>query len=131
MTCLKVKSAIAAEARCRRRRSSRKAMFARGRALLAAAALLALAFVAIGDRPTAAAPALAEPVTTVALLGVQFLNDHADLEPTTDAERARLASIKELFESDLQASGRYRFAPIPADAAGKIAAGPEIGNCAR
>ena len=74
-------------------------------------------------------PRSSEPVKTVALLGVQFLNDHEDLEPTTEAERARLASIEALFKSELEASGRYRFAPIPADAAAKIAAGPEIGNC--
>ena len=122
-------SAIAAEAR---RGSSREVRFTRPRALLAAlgvAALLALTFVAIGDRSTAAAPALADPVTTVALLGVQFLNDHEDLEPTTDAERARLASIEKLFKSELEASGRFRFVAIPADAAAKIAAEREIGNC--
>ena len=131
MTGPEVKSAckIAGEAR---RGSSREVRFTRPRALLAAlgvAALLALTFVAIGDRSTAAAPALADPVTTVALLGVQFLNDHEDLEPTTDAERARLASIGKLFKSELEASGRYRFVAIPADAAAKIAAEREIGNC--
>ena len=41
----------------------------------------------------------------------------------------RLASIAELFKSKLEASGRYEFVPVPADAAAKIAAGPEIGNC--
>jgi hypothetical protein len=77
----------------------------------------------------AAARELSNPVKTVALLSVQFLNDHEDLEPTTDAERARLASIAELFESMLEASARYRFASMPVDATAKIAAGPEIGNC--
>jgi Protein of unknown function (DUF2380) len=134
MTDLKVESAsaIAAETRRRSRRSSPKVMFAGARtplAALAVAALLALTFFAIGDRSTTVAPALADPVTTVALLGVQFLNDHEDLEPTTDAERTRLASIEKLFKSELESSGRYRFVAIPADAAAKIAADREIGNC--
>ena len=76
-------------------------------------------------RSTAAAPAR----KTVAMLSVQFLNDHADLEPTTDAERARLGSIEQLFKSELEASGRYSFVSIPSDLAAKMAAGPEMGNC--
>jgi hypothetical protein len=63
------------------------------------------------------------------LLNIQFLNDHEDLEPTTGAERARLALIESLFKAKLEASGRYKFVSIPADAAGKIAAGPAIGAC--
>jgi hypothetical protein len=103
-------------------------MLARGRALLAVlgiAAFLVPTSVAIGDR--SAANASSDPVKTVALLSVQFLNDHEDLEPTTAAERTRLASIEALFQSE--ASGRYRFIPIPADAAAKIAASQEIGSC--
>ena len=134
MTGPKVESAreVAAEFQCRRSRSNRDALFARGRARLAAlgvAALLALTSITIGGRSTAAAPAHDGSITSVALPGVQFLNDHEDLEPTTDAERARLAAIKELFRSELEASGRYKFAPISVDAAAKIAAGPEIGSC--
>ena len=102
----------------------------RARAPLAAlATLLILVFCLAGERPAAAASAPSDSVKIVALLGVQFLNDHEDLEPTTEAERARLASIEELFKSELEASGHYRFAPIAADAAAKIAAGPEIGSC--
>ena len=63
------------------------------------------------------------------MLNVQFLNDHEDLEPTTAAERARLASIESLFKAKLEASGRYRVVSVPADVAAKIAAGPEIGAC--
>jgi hypothetical protein len=129
MTGPEVKSAckIAAHARGL---SRREYMLACGPALLAAssiAALLMLTSVAIGGGP--AAVALADPVKTVALLGVQFLNDHEDLEPTTVAERARLKSIADLFKSELEASGQYRFVPIPPEAAAKMAAGPEIGNC--
>jgi hypothetical protein len=105
---------------------------ARGRAATAAigiATILALMCVVLGARPTAAGPAPSDAVKTVALLGAQFINDHADLEPTTDAERARLASIEALFKSKLDASSRYKLLSIPSDAAAKIAAGPEIGNC--
>jgi len=101
----------------------------RRRASLAAlgiATFLTLLCLVVGVRSTAAAP---DGVKAVALLGVQFINDHADLEPTNDAERARLASIEQLFKSRLDASGRYRFVAIPADAAAKIASGPEIGAC--
>ena len=82
---------------------------------------------AVGARSTAAA-AQNDPVKAVAFLNVQFLNDHADLEPTTSAERIRLATIESLFKAKLEASGRYRFVSIPADAA-KIAAGPDVGAC--
>jgi Protein of unknown function (DUF2380) len=111
------------------RRRRRKRLRARARAPLAAlGALLIAAFCLVGERPTAAA-APSDAVKTVAFLGVQFLNDHEDLEPTTAAERARLVSIEQLFKSELETSGHYRFARIAADAAGKIAAGPEIGSC--
>jgi len=108
----------------------REGLLARARAPLAAlAALLILAFCGVAERPAAAASAPSDSVKTVALLGVQFLNDHEDLEPTTEAERGRLASIEQLFKSELEASGHYRLATIAADAAAKIAAGPEIGGC--
>jgi Protein of unknown function (DUF2380) len=106
-------------------------LFARGRLALAAwglAALLIVGPVALSAR-LAAADAPAEPAKSVALLNVQFLNDHEDLEPTTAAERARLALIASLFKAKLEASGRYTFVSIPADAAAKISAGPEVGAC--
>lgn len=109
----------------------RPEVFAAGRAplvALAGAAFLILGPVAVGARSTAAA-GLYDPVRVVALLNVQFLNDHADLEPTTNAERVRLASIQSLLKAKLEASGRYKFVSIPADAAAKMAAGPEIGAC--
>lgn len=97
-------------------------------AALAVAALLVVGFCAVG-LGSMAAGAPSERVKSVALLDVQFLNDHADLEPTTDAERTRLASIGSLFKAKLAASGRYRLVSIPADVAAKIAAGPEVGAC--
>jgi hypothetical protein len=106
-------------------------LLARGRAALAAWGLAALLIVgppALSPR-VAAAAAPSEPAKSVALLNVQFLNDHEDLEPTTAAERARLALIASLFKAKLEASGRYTFVSIPADAAAKISAGPEVGGC--
>jgi hypothetical protein len=102
------------------------------RAVIATCAALGVAafllMVAVSARSTAAT-AQNDPVKAVAFLNVQFLNDHADLELTTDAERVRLASIESLFKAKLEASGRYKFVSIPADAAAKIAAGPEVGAC--
>jgi hypothetical protein len=106
-------------------------LFARGRPALAACGLAALLVVGPVARSArlAAADSPAEPAKSVALLNVQFLNDHEDLEPTTAAERARLALIASLFKAELEASGRYTFVSIPADAAAKISAGPEVGAC--
>jgi hypothetical protein len=109
--------------RPRRRNASGRAL-----AALALAALLILGSVALSVRLAAAATP-PEPAKSVALLNVKFLNDHEDLEPTTGAERARLALIATLFKAKLEASGRYTFVSIPADTAAKIAAGPEIGAC--
>jgi hypothetical protein len=78
---------------------------------------------------SAATAAPYEPAKSVALLTVQFLNDHEDLEPTTSAERARIALIASVFKAKLEASGRYTFVSIQADAAAKISAGPEVGAC--
>ena len=98
------------------------------RASLAALGLAALLILeAVGVPAAAAAPS--DPPKSVALLNVEFLNDHGDLEPTTSAERARLALIGSLFKAKLEASGRYKFVSIPAEAAAKIAAGPAIGAC--
>ena len=37
--------------------------------------------------------------------------------------------IASVFKAKLETSGRYHFVSIPADAASKIAAGPEVGAC--
>ncbi len=88
---------------------------------------LALAGVAILFSGRSAVVA-AEP-KSVAFLGAQLLNDHESLEPTTDAERARLAAIEALFKQKLEASGRYAFVSLPATTAAKIAEGPSYGTC--
>jgi Protein of unknown function (DUF2380) len=116
-------SEIAAHAGCGRLARSRAS-----RAVWALAALLIIGPVASGVC-SAATGAPSEPAKSVALLNVQFLNDHEDLEPTTAAERARIGLIASIFKTKLEASGRYTFVSIPAEAAGKIAAGPEVGAC--
>ena len=124
-------SGVAAEARRRPRLSRRKTLLAPGCASLAASGVAA--FLIFGPLTvgvcSATTDAPSEPAKSVALLNVQFLNDHEDLEPTTGAERARIALIASVFKAKLEASGRYTFVSIPADAAGKIAAGPEVGAC--
>jgi hypothetical protein len=100
------------------------------RASLAAWALAALIIIGpVASGACSAADAPSEPAKSVALLNVQFLNDHEDLEPTTPAERARIGLIASVFKTKLEASGRYTFVSIPADTAAKIAAGPEVGAC--
>ncbi len=113
------------------RLSRRTGQLAPGGAALAAWGLAA--FLIFGtpavDACSAATDAPSEPAKSVALLNVQFLNDHEDLEPTTAAERTRIGLVGSVFKAKLEASGRYTFVSIPAEAAGKIAAGPEVGAC--
>lgn len=92
----------------------------RGAISAAAAALLACA---------PGGPALAAAPKTMAFLGVQFLNDNATLEPTTAAERARIAALGKTFKAMLEASGRYAFVPVSAAAQAKIDDGPTVGAC--
>jgi hypothetical protein len=103
------------------------------RSLVSLAAWGFAAFLTFGpltvDVCSATMDAPSEPAKSVALLNVEFLNDHEDLEPTTGAERARVALIASVFKAKLEDSGRYTFVSIPAEAAGKIAAGPEVGAC--
>jgi hypothetical protein len=124
-------SGVAADAGRNPRLSRRKALLSPGCVLLTVwglAAFLILGPLAVGVC-SAAADAPSERVKSVALLTVQFLNDHEDLEPTTSAERARIALIASVFKAQVEASGRYQFVSLPADAASKIAAGPEVGAC--
>jgi hypothetical protein len=65
----------------------------------------------------------------VAFLGVQFQNDNEGLEPTTEAERARVTRTEKAFVEQLAASGRYRTIPVPDDVRAKIAAGQAVGEC--
>ena len=65
----------------------------------------------------------------LALLQVHFQNDNEGLEPTSDAERARLQRTGEEFSQQLAASGRFAVLPLPDDMRAQIAAGQAIGEC--
>lgn len=77
---------------------------------------------------SAAAPAVAG-APTLAYLGVTLQNDNAGLEPTTDAERARLARTGDEFTRLLQESGQFRVLPLGAAQKARIDAGQEPGAC--
>jgi hypothetical protein len=140
MTVREIKSAatIASNAQNRSRVRGREVFISRRRAPRCAFAIMAfllpmsivlLTSIGVGGRVFAAESTPVAPVKSVAFLGVQFLNDHEGQEPTTDAERARLVSLEELFKSKLEASGRYRFVRIPPDTKAKIASGAAMGAC--
>ena len=66
---------------------------------------------------------------SVALLGVHLQNDNEMYEPTSDAERARMVTVAEIFKHQLSASERYSFVEVPPDVQSKIAAGRTMGEC--
>jgi hypothetical protein len=93
-----------------------------------AAILPALGFVGC-DQAAAVEGTPSTQVKSIAFLDIKFQNDHEAQEPTTDAERARVASLEAVFKSQLEGSGHYRFILIPSDIKAKIASGPSIGEC--
>lgn len=76
-----------------------------------------------------ASPMLASEPPSLAVLGVFFQNDNESLEPTSDAERARLARTEKEFLQQLAASGRYRIVGVPDGIRSKIAAAQTLGEC--
>ena len=66
---------------------------------------------------------------TVAFLIVHLQNDNEGLEPTTDAERMRMAALEKSFKAQLEASGNYKFVPVSAAEQAKIAKGQAVGMC--
>lgn len=86
-------------------------------------------FFAVGSAIAADKSAVSAPAKSVALLSVRLQNDNEELDPTSDAERARLVELGEQFKSHLENSGRFRFVAIPADVKEKIEAGQFIGDC--
>jgi Protein of unknown function (DUF2380) len=66
---------------------------------------------------------------SLAYLGTFLQNDNEGLEPTTDAERARLKRTGDEFAAQLADSGRYRIVLTPDDMRAKIAAGQLLGEC--
>lgn len=74
--------------------------------------------------------ALAEPAPLrLAFLGVRLQNDNEGFEPTTDAERNRLAMIEKQFMSSVVSSGSYSIVPLTDEIRSKIASGQAVGSC--
>ncbi|MET0408884.1 MAG: hypothetical protein ABW006_11000, partial [Hyphomicrobium sp.] len=71
--------------------------------------------------------AAAEPLR-LAFLGVRIQNDNEALEPTTTAERDRIAAIGKQFTSALTASGNYAGVPLTDDVRTRIANGQAVGS---
>lgn len=88
------------------------------------AAALALSCGAQATEPSTSATAV-----PTAFLGVEFINDNEAYEATSDAERARIANITEIFTSKLEKSGQYKFLAVPAEVQTQIAKGQSIGGC--
>lgn len=102
-----------------------------GRLLTRALTLIALLGLMFAPAPPsyAAENAGASPPAPVAFLGGRLQNDNEGLEPTTDAERARLKKLEDIFKSKLEASGRFKFVPTPPDVKDRIEKGQNIGEC--
>jgi hypothetical protein len=66
---------------------------------------------------------------SLALLDVHFRNDNESLEPTSDAERARLARTGAQFTQQLLASGKFKTIPTTDAVRAKIASGQAVGEC--
>jgi Protein of unknown function (DUF2380) len=97
-----------------------------------AGVLIVLAFVGLFSMPASqarAAGGAAQPAASVAFLGERLQNDNEGLEPTTDAEQARLKRLGNIFKSKLEASGRFKFVTVPPEVKDKIAKGQNIGDC--
>lgn len=85
------------------------------------AALLMAAALCVGF----AASAAERPKT--AFLGVELINDNAEYEPTSNAERARMKNVEALFKSQLQE--QFDFISVPEAMKVRIATGQSVGEC--
>lgn len=65
----------------------------------------------------------------LAFFGVRMQNDNQGLEPTTDAERNRIAMLGKQFTSALVSSGRYTIVPLTDEIRSDIAHGQPVGHC--
>lgn len=65
----------------------------------------------------------------LAFLGVRIQNDNEGLEPTTEAERKRMAAIGKQFTAALAKSGEYEIVPMTDDIRAEIARGQAVGHC--
>lgn len=77
----------------------------------------------------AAMPVRAEEAKSVAMLGVFLQNDNEGYEPTSDAERARMAGLESQFKSMLESSNGYKFVTTTPEIKAAIAKGQMVGEC--
>ncbi len=91
--------------------------------LMVPALLCLLAGAAVAGSVSASNP------VNVAFLGIEFINDNEGFEPTSDAERARLKNVEDIFTTRLGASGQYSFVPVSAELRAQVAKGQAIGEC--
>ena len=97
--------------------------------LLRARTLCVVAAVIMAAATLPSPPAEAADAQSIAFLGVHLQNDNAGFEPTSDAERARMAKVESLFKADLEATQKFHFVDVPADVQKKISTGQPIGVC--
>jgi|SRR5579859_1644405 len=64
---------------------------------------------------------------TVAFAGFNLIN--TSLEPTTDAEKARLTMIEGELRSLLDKTGRYHIVSLPPDASADAKTHPDVSSC--
>ena len=86
--------------------------------------MLALAVVAASPAPIFAAD---NGIPRIAFFGFSLIN--TSLEATTPAEERRLHMLDDLLRNKLEASGRFKLVPIPAEIRQEIAQGPAIYDC--
>ena len=77
----------------------------------------------------AVVPAHADTAKPTAFLGVVLHNDNEGYEPTSDAERGRMAAVGDIFKKTLEGSGGYKFITVPPEMRSKIAGGQTLGSC--
>lgn len=87
---------------------------------------LVIAIVLAGMRPAAAAEISAE-IPRVVFLGFELIN--TSLQPTSAAERARIARLDALFRDRLGGSRRFSLVPVPPAVQRKITEGADISHC--
>ncbi len=93
---------------------------------LMTALFAALAIAVVPTHAEDAQPAIAKPT---AFLGVVFKNDNEGLDPTSDAERARIVSLEKQFKDELSKSGAFKFVVVSPELSSKIKAGQTLGSC--
>ncbi len=92
-----------------------------------AVVVVGFAALALAGLPAAESGATQAPKT--AFLGIEFLNDNAGLEPTSNAEHKRMQMVEEIFKEKLKEAGLYSFIDLPRQMQDRIEKGQPIGEC--